>query len=197
VTSFFNNYFCTVSLNLIKNLPPSAVDGNRCEEGSPGDLQTFEAYFNSAAQRRAGIEESMNSSPNQSVQGSRTDMCRSSILSFLEDFSNESNTFKLQDGLRLPGFVAPNALGLLTLTDPVCRGPEKHTSGFHSLFTALQEPNCQLVRMDLTGCCLGPMDLNCLGQALRNSRSLKSLRLAKLKRFKSTTLNFLCHCLKN
>jgi len=177
-----NNDLFTVSLNLIKNLPPSVVGANRCEEGSPGDLQTFEAYFNSAAQRRAGIEGSMSSSPNQSVRGSRTDVCRSSILSFLEETTNESNTFKLQDGLRLPGFVAPNALGLLTLTDPVCPGPEKHTSGFHSIFKALQDPDCQLVRMDLTSCCLGPMDLNCLGQALRNSRSLKSLRLAKLKR---------------
>ena len=115
----------------------------------------------------------MSCSPDQSIKSN-------GILSFFDD--HELTSFKLQDGLRLPGCVAPNALGLLTINEPVCCGAENHTSGFHSLFTALQEPDCQLVRIDLTGCCLGPRDFNCLGEALRNTRSLKSLRLAKLKR---------------
>jgi hypothetical protein len=80
--------------------------------------------------------------------------------------------------------VAPNALGLLKLNEPECLSG-RHTSGFHSLFVALQEPDCQLSKLDLTGCCLEPMDLNCLGQAIRQSHCLKSLRLAKLERYRS------------
>ena len=77
--------------------------------------------------------------------------------------------------------MAPNALGLLKPKGPECQR-DRHTSGFHSLFVALQAPDCQLVRLDLTGCCLEPLDLNCLGQAIQNSHSLKALRLAKLRR---------------
>ena len=80
------------------------------------------------------------------------------------------------------GIVAPNALGLLKPKGPECLG-DRHTSGFHTLFVALQEPSCQLSKLDLTGCCLELMDLNCLGQAIQKSPHLKSLRLAKLKRF--------------
>lgn len=80
--------------------------------------------------------------------------------------------------------MAPNALGFFKLNEPECQ-LGSHASGFHSLFIALQEPECQLSRLDLTGCCLEPMDLNCLGQATRRSHSLKSLRLAKLKKYLS------------
>lgn len=103
-----------VSLNLLKTLPPSRVD-KRFEEGSPGDLQTLESYFNAAARQRAGIKVPEPIGPRKSV-----DTCSSSvsakhaeetsqneanllalILSVLE--SNNHGDFKLQDGLRLPG----------------------------------------------------------------------------------------------
>lgn len=184
----------SVSLNLLKALPPSRVD-NRYEEGSPGDLQTFESYFKAAARQRAGINVLEPVGPRKSTDATT---CSSGsvkrddesayneanllalILSVLE--SSNHNDFKLQDGLRLPGIMAPNALGFFKLNEPECQ-LGTHASGFHSLFIALQEPECQLSRLDLTGCCLEPMDLNCLGQATRRSHSLKSLRLAKLKKF--------------
>lgn len=87
----------------------------RFEEGSPGDLQTLESYFNAAARQRAGIKVPEPIGPRKSV-----DTCSSSvsakhaeetsqneanllalILSVLE--SNNHGDFKLQDGLRLPG----------------------------------------------------------------------------------------------
>ena len=186
----------SVSLNLIKTLPPSLLS-NQFEEGSPEDMQTFEPYFSAAAQERAGISRSLNGAGG-AENGFETTYIQSvvseiksvgSLLSLIEDNNNPSGNFKLHDGLRLPGSVAPNAIGLLKLNEPKC--PSKngiHSSGFHALFVALQDPECQLARLDLTGCCLGPMDLNCLGEALRNSRSLKALRVAKLKRYIERTL---------
>lgn len=182
----------------MKALPPTSV-GNPYEEGSPGDLQSFVSYFNATAQQRAGIN---SSSLGQFLDGKEN--CNTlqsllldesghyhhmksaiSLLSVLseDNVSPVDSQFKLQDGLRVPAFVAHSAVGLLKLSEPKCLQNGNHTSGFHSLFVALQEPECQLSRLDLTGCCLGPQDLNCLGEALRNSRRLKSLRLAKLKRY--------------
>lgn len=181
----------SVSLNLIKTLPPTLAGDNRYEEGSPEDLQTFEPYFSAAAQERAGISSSVKATDgweNRTFIQSALSEIKSvvSLLSLIEDNNNpggqSATNFKLQDGLRFPGFVAPNAMGLFKLHEPECRKNGTHSSGFHSLFTALQDPECQLARLDLTGCCLGPMDLVCLGEALRNSRSLKALRLAKFKR---------------
>lgn len=104
-----------VSLNLLKTLPPSRVD-KRFEEGSPGDLQTLESYFNAAARQLAGIKVPEPVGPRKSVD---TITCSSVsarqaeetirnegnllalILSVLE--SNNHGDFKLHDGLRLPG----------------------------------------------------------------------------------------------
>ena len=104
-----------MSLNLLKTLPPSRVD-KRFEEGSPGDLQTLESYFNAAARQRAGINVLEPIGPRKSVD---TTTCPSGsvkhtdeashneahllalILSILE--SKNHDDFKLQDGLRLPG----------------------------------------------------------------------------------------------
>ena len=112
---FILNWFilCLVSLNLLKTLPPSRVD-KRFEEGSPGDLQTLESYFNAAARQRAGInvlepltarksaDATTCSSVKYTEEAAHNDAkLLALILSVLE--SKNHGDFKLQDGLRLPG----------------------------------------------------------------------------------------------
>lgn len=187
-----------MSLNLIKTLPPTGTE-NVFEEGSPEDLQTFENYFNEAAQQRAGINTTIRTPPaeNELMPNSKAIKSAASLFSILisENQTAENCDFNLKEGLYLPGCVAPNAVGLLKLSESKCPRNGNHSSGFHALFLALQEPDCQLSRLDLTGCCLGSMDLNCLGEALRNSRSLKSLRLSKMKRFNCFLVMYLLNSL--
>jgi len=173
----------TVSLSLIKELPPG--NRNSVEEGSPQDLGTFGSYFIQSAQQRAGI----NSNGHQISEEADAELASddlspsrrtsTSSASIFDD--SQSNSFSLKDGLRYPGIMAPRAIGLSGLTVPGCPADGSHSSGFHVLFTALKDPECRLVRLDLTGCYLGIDDFHCLGEALRISPSVQALRFARLQ----------------
>lgn len=81
------------------------------------------------------------------------------------------------------GGIGARATGLCGVWKvPGCPSDGSHCSGFHHIFTALKDADCKLIRLDLTGCCLGPDDFNCLGEALRSAPSVKGLRFVGLER---------------
>lgn len=94
----------TVSLNLLKTLPPKRED-KHYEEGSPEDLQILPTYFNAAARERAGMnvkeQLSFSKSDISSTEHQKEANFLLSVFSLLE--TDNHGNYKLHYGLKQSG----------------------------------------------------------------------------------------------
>ena len=65
---------------------------------------------------------------------------------------------------------------------PTCPGEDVHSNGFHCIFKSLLDPSCNLTHLDLSKSSLGAEDLVCLGDAIRYTNCLTTLRMEGLAR---------------
>ncbi|XP_076035663.1 uncharacterized protein LOC143021810 isoform X2 [Oratosquilla oratoria] len=64
---------------------------------------------------------------------------------------------------------------------PTCC-PLAHTNGFHEVFSAFRHPECRVCHLNISKCTLGAEDLVCLGETVRFTKCLSSLRMEGLSR---------------
>ncbi|KAL7633771.1 UNVERIFIED_CONTAM: hypothetical protein RMT77_015725 [Armadillidium vulgare] len=60
--------------------------------------------------------------------------------------------------------------------------PEQHASGFHQIFSAFKSSSCRVCHLNISKCTLSAEDLVCLGEMIKESKSLSSLRMEGLSR---------------
>ncbi|KAK7072483.1 hypothetical protein SK128_012781 [Halocaridina rubra] len=64
---------------------------------------------------------------------------------------------------------------------PAC-SPLVHANGFHEIFTAFRNPSSRVCHLNISKCTLGAEDLVCLGETVRFTKCLSSLRMEGLSR---------------
>ncbi|XP_045123346.1 uncharacterized protein LOC123511477 isoform X2 [Portunus trituberculatus] len=64
---------------------------------------------------------------------------------------------------------------------PTC-SPSIHANGFHEIFSAFRNPVSRVCHLNISKCTLGAEDLVCLGETVRFTRCLSSLRMEGLSR---------------
>ncbi|KAK3865449.1 hypothetical protein Pcinc_028941, partial [Petrolisthes cinctipes] len=64
---------------------------------------------------------------------------------------------------------------------PTCT-PSVHANGFHEIFSAFRNPSSRVCHLNINKCTLGAEDLVCLGETVRFTRCLSSLRMEGLSR---------------
>lgn len=64
---------------------------------------------------------------------------------------------------------------------PSC-SPSIHANGFHEIFSAFRNPASRVCHLNISKCTLGAEDLVCLGETVRFTRCLSSLRMEGLSR---------------
>ncbi|XP_042218652.1 uncharacterized protein LOC121863836 isoform X2 [Homarus americanus] len=64
---------------------------------------------------------------------------------------------------------------------PAC-SPLVHSNGFHEIFSAFRNPSSRVCHLNISKCTMGAEDLVCLGETVRFTKCLSSLRMEGLSR---------------
>lgn len=64
---------------------------------------------------------------------------------------------------------------------PTC-SPHIHSNGFHQIFSSFRESGCRVCHLNINKCTMGAEDLVCLGETVRFTKCLSSLRMEGLSR---------------